>query len=304
MSDDLVIESQALTKRYGRQRGVVGLDLDVRAGEVFGFLGPNGAGKSTTIHLLLGLIRPSAGGATVLGHDCWRQRDVVQRGVGFLPGELAFPERLSGRQVLHYLATLRGGVSAHLVDGLVERFGVEMDRPVRDLSTGNKQKLGLVQAFMHEPALVILDEPTLGLDPLVQREFQRLVREVQGEGRTVFLSSHILSEVERVVDRVGIIREGELAEVAAMERLKELAVRRVDFEFALPVDPATFAGIEGIRRVEADGPVVRVEVEGPMTRLMKVAADHEIVDLHLREADLEEIFLGYYRSGAESGRAS
>jgi ABC-2 type transport system ATP-binding protein len=304
MTDDLVIESHALTKRYGQQRGVVDLDLEVRAGEVFGFLGPNGAGKSTTIHLLLGLIRPSAGAAAVLGRDCWRDRDAVQRGVGFLPGELAFPERLTGSEVVHYLATLRGGVSTQVVAGLVERFDVEMDRPVRDLSTGNKQKLGLVQAFMHEPPVVILDEPTLGLDPLVQREFQRLVREVQAEGRTVFLSSHILSEVERVVDRVGIIREGELVEVAAIERLKQLAVRRVDFEFAWPVDPASFAGIEGVRRVEADGPVVRVEVEGSMTRVMKVAADHEIIDLHLREADLEEIFLGYYRSGAESGRVS
>jgi ABC-2 type transport system ATP-binding protein len=304
MTDDLVIESHALTKRYGQKRGVVDLDLEVRAGEVFGFLGPNGAGKSTTIHLLLGLIRPSAGAAAVLGRDCWRDRDAVQRGVGFLPGELAFPERLTGSEVVHYLATLRGGVSTQVVAGLVERFDVEMDRPVRDLSTGNKQKLGLVQAFMHEPPVVILDEPTLGLDPLVQREFQRLVREVQAEGRTVFLSSHILSEVERVVDRVGIIREGELVEVAAIERLKQLAVRRVDFEFAWPVDPASFAGIEGVRRVEADGPVVRVEVEGSMTRVMKVAADHEIIDLHLREADLEEIFLGYYRSGAESGRVS
>jgi ABC-2 type transport system ATP-binding protein len=296
MGDRPVFETRALTKYYGRQRGVVDLGLTVERGEVFGFLGPNGAGKSTTIHLLVGQIRPSAGGATVVGRDCWRDRDEVLRRVGFLPGELALYERLTGRQMLEYLAALRGGVRRARLDGLVERFEVELDRPIRDLSMGNKQKLGLVQAFMHAPELVILDEPTLGLDPLVQREFQHLVREVRDEGSTVFLSSHTLGEVERVADRVGIIRDGRLAEVAEVARLKDLAVRRLDFEFALPVDGARFAGLQGVRRVETEGAVVHVEVEGPVTQVMKVAADHEIVDLHLHEADLEEIFLTYYRS--------
>jgi ABC-2 type transport system ATP-binding protein len=292
---DLAIDSTRLTKYYGRQRGVEGLELDVRVGEVFGFLGPNGAGKSTTIHLFVGQIRPTSGRATVFGLDCWRDRDAVQRRIGFLPGEFALYERLTGAAMLEYLAKLRDGVSRRTLSDLVDRFAVELNRPIRDLSMGNKQKLGLVQALMHEPELVILDEPTLGLDPLVQREFQRLVREIRDQGRTVFLSSHTLSEVERVADRVGIIRNGTLVEVAEVSRLKQLAVRRIDFEFAVPADAARFEGLEGVRRVDLDGRVLRVEVEGPVSRLMKLAADHEIVDLHVHEADLEDIFLAYYR---------
>jgi ABC-2 type transport system ATP-binding protein len=294
-SVDLAIDCTRLTKHYGPRRGVIDLDLDVRAGEVFGFLGPNGAGKSTTIHLLVGQIRPSRGAANVLGLDCWRDRDAVQRRVGFLPGELALYDRLTGAEMLDYLATLRGGVSSHVVSALVERFKVELDRPIRELSMGNRQKLGLVQAFMHEPELVILDEPTLGLDPLIQREFHQLLAEVRDRGRTVFLSSHTLSEVERVADRVAIIRDGALVEVAEVSRLKQLAVRRIDFEFALPVGPAAFDGVDGVRHVEIDGREVRVEVEGSLAQVMKVAADHEVVNLHVREADLEEIFLTYYR---------
>lgn len=294
-SGDLAIDCMGLTKQYGSRRGVVDLDLEVRTGEVFGFLGPNGAGKSTTIHLLVGQIRPSCGSANVLGLDCWGDRDAVQRRVGFLPGELALYDRLTGAEMLDYLATLRGGVSARVVSDLVERFAVELDRPIRELSMGNRQKLGLVQAFMHEPELFILDEPTLGLDPLIQREFHQLLDEVRDRGRTVFLSSHTLSEVERVADRVAIIRDGALVEVAEVSRLKQLAVRRIDFEFSLPVGAAVFDGVDGVRHVEIDGREVRVEVEGSLAQVMKVAADHEVVNLHVREADLEEIFLTYYR---------
>lgn len=297
----LAIETTGLTKRYGGQRGVTELDLAVRTGEVFGFLGPNGAGKSTTIHLLVGQIRPTSGSARVLGLDAWSRRDEVLRRIGFLPGELSLYERLTGAEVLDLLARLRGGVSAAVVDALVERFAVETRRPVRDLSMGNKQKLGLVQALMHEPELVVLDEPTLGLDPLVQREFQQLVRELRDEGRTVFLSSHTLSEVERVADRVAIIREGRLVEVGEVSRLIELAVRRLELRFEVPVDPADFEGLAGVRRVEVDDGGLRVEVEGPLTQVMKVAADRDLVDLHVREADLEDVFLRYYE-GEEDGR--
>lgn len=297
----LAIETTGLTKRYGGQRGVTELDLGVRTGEVFGFLGPNGAGKSTTIHLLVGQIRPTSGSARVLGLDAWSRRDEVLRRIGFLPGELSLYERLTGAEVLDLLARLRGGVSAAVVDALVERFAVETRRPVRDLSMGNKQKLGLVQALMHEPELVVLDEPTLGLDPLVQREFQQLVRELRDEGRTVFLSSHTLSEVERVADRVAIIREGRLVEVGEVSRLIELAVRRLELRFEVPVDPADFEGLAGVRRVEVDDGGLRVEVEGPLTQVMKVAADQDLVDLHVREADLEDVFLRYYE-GEEDGR--
>lgn len=295
MASDLAIDTTRLTKYYGRQRGVVDVDLDIRTGEVFGFLGPNGAGKSTTIHVLVGLIRPTSGSATVLGRDAWGERDLIARRVGFLPGEFSLYERLTGAEMLGYLGRLRGGVSSAALADLVDRFDVEIDRPIRDLSMGNRQKLGLVQAFMHEPELLVLDEPTVGLDPLVQREFHRLIAEVRRAGRTVFLSSHTLSEVERLADRVGIIREGELAEVAEVAKLKQMAVRRIDFEFALPVDVAVFESVAGVRHVEADNGIVRVDVEGPVVQLMKVAADLEIVDMHVHEADLEDIFLSYYR---------
>ncbi len=298
------IVTRGLTKFYGRHRGVVGLDLTVGRGEVFGFLGPNGAGKSTTISLLMGLIRPSGGTATVLGLDCWHDRDALHRRVGFLPGELALYNRLTGRQVLDFLARLRGGVRTAVVDALIARFDADVDRPVRQLSMGNRQKLGLVQAFMHEPEVIVLDEPTLGLDPLVQREFQYLVREQRNQGRTVFLSSHTLSEVERVADRVGIIREGALVEVAEVDRLGQLAMRRIEFEFAAPVDAREFAGIDGVRDVTADGRFVRVAVEGPVAPLMRAAAAHGIIDIHTHEADLEEVFLAFYRdpTGTGAGR--
>lgn len=294
----LAIDTTHLSKYYGRQRGVEDLDLDVCAGEVFGFLGPNGAGKSTTIHLLMGQIRPSSGDVQVLGLDSWRERDALQRRVGFLPGEFTLYERLTGREMIGYLAKLRGGVSSNVLAELVDRFGVEMDRRIRDLSMGNKQKLALIQAFMHEPELLILDEPTLGLDPIVQREFQHLLEEVRSEGRTVFLSSHTLSEVERIANRVGLIREGRLVEVAEVSRLKQLRVRRIDFEFALPVEPTAFEQIPGVRHVDQEDRSARVEVEGPLVQLMKVAANHEIVDLHVHEADLEDVFLEYYKDSS------
>ena len=198
MSAPPVIEASGLSKDYGSGRGLFGLDLEVRAGEVFGFLGPNGAGKSTTLRLLLDLIKPTAGAARVLGLDTARDSLEIRRRVGFLPGDLALYPKLTGRVVLDYLAELRGGVDRRVRDSLVERFDAELDRPVRELSTGNRQKLGLVQAFMHEPELLILDEPIAGLDPLVQRSFHTLLGEVSVEGRTVLLSSHTLSEVERV----------------------------------------------------------------------------------------------------------
>ena len=296
---ELAIETTQLTKHYGAQRGVVDLDLEVRAGEVFGFLGPNGAGKSTTMNLLMGQIGPTAGRSSVLGFDSWSQREAVQRTVGFLPGEFALYERLTGAEMLDFLARLRGSHDRRLRDKLVERFSVELDRPIGTLSMGNRQKLGLVQALAHRPALVVLDEPTLGLDPLVQREFQAVLREARDEGRTVFLSSHTLSEVERVADRVGIIREGRLVEVAEVARLAEMAVRRIDFQFALPVPADVFAGIAGVTQSEVSGDTARVEVEGPLVQVMKVAADREIVNLHVHEADLEDVFLGYYRGDTE-----
>ena len=292
----LAIDTQRLTKFYGSNRGVEDLDLDVYEGEVFGFLGPNGAGKSTTINLLMDQIRPTSGRAIVLGQDSHADHVPIHARVGFLPGELALYERLTGREMLTYLANLRGGMPADRLGALAERFAAELDRPIHSLSMGNKQKIGLVQAFMHDPDLLILDEPTVGLDPLVQREFQHLVREVVARGRTVFLSSHTLSEVERVADRVGIIREGRLVEVAEVSRLKALAVRRIELIFDVPPDPAVFRCIGGVREAVADDTLLQVHLEGPMAELLKVAADHGVQDVRTHEADLEEVFLTFYRA--------
>ena len=229
-----VIATSGLSKDYGSGRGLFGLDLEVRQGEVFGFLGPNGAGKSTTIRLLLDLIKPTAGSAQVLGLDTGKQSLAIRRRVGFLPGDLALYPKLPGRAVLDYLAQLRGGVDQRVRDSLAERFDADLDRPVRQLSTGNRQKLGLIQAFMHEPELLILDEPIAGLDPLVQQSFHALLGEVSAQGRTVFLSSHTLSEVERVTHRLAILRQGRLVVVDSLENLRKIAVQRIEIEFSEP----------------------------------------------------------------------
>lgn len=296
-----VIATSGLTKDYGSGRGLFHLDLEVRQGEVFGFLGPNGAGKSTTLRLLLDLIRPTAGGARVLGLDARAAGLEIRRRVGFLPGDLALYPKLSGRVVLDHLARLRGGVDRRLRDSLVERFDAEIDRPVRELSTGNRQKLGLVQAFMHEPELLILDEPIAGLDPLVQQSFHQLLGEVSAAGRTVLLSSHTLAEVERVTHRLAILRRGRLVVVDSLENLRRVAVQRLEIEFAAPVAVAEFAALPGVTAAVAgtDGLTVSVSFEGSADAVVKVAAAHEVRAIRPHEDALEEIFLRYYRSAGE-----
>ena len=296
------IRAEGLTKSYGSSRGVVDLTFEVERGEVFGYLGPNGAGKTTTIRLLLDLIRPTRGRAVVLGLDARRESVKVRRHVGYVPGELALYPRLTGREHLSFYAGLHGGVDPGHVDELVERLDLDLDRPVADLSRGNRQKVGLVQALMHRPELLVLDEPTSGLDPLVQREFYRLVRERTAAGGTVLLSSHVLSEVEHVADRVAIVREGRLVVVEDVAGLKARAVRRLVVHFAAPVDSAPFASLPGVRSVEADGTALRLEVEGSLDTLVKAIAAHEVIDIVSHEPDLEEIFLSYYREG-ERGAA-
>lgn len=265
MTAQPVIATSGLSKDYGAGRGLFGLDLEVEQGEVFGFLGPNGAGKSTTMRLLLDLIKPTSGSARVLGHDTVGQSLEIRRRVGFLPGDLALYPKLTGRAMLDYLAQLRGGVDPRTRDALVERFGADIDRPVRQLSTGNRQKLGLVQAFMHEPELLILDEPIAGLDPLVQQSFHSLLGEVSAQGRTVFLSSHALSEVERVTQRLAILRQGRLVVVDSLENLRKVAVQRLEIEFAEPVDAAKFRALPGVTEANAEGRTVTVGFEGPRT---------------------------------------
>jgi ABC-2 type transport system ATP-binding protein len=293
------IQTNALTKDYGNGHGVFALDLEVRRGEVMGFLGPNGAGKSTTMRLLLDLIRPTAGSAMLLGLDSRADSQEIRRRVGFLPGDFALYPKLTGRAVLDHLAALRGGIADSVRDGLVERFDAPLDRPVHELSTGNRQKLGLVQAFMHEPELLILDEPIAGLDPLVQQSFHALLGEVAAQGRTVFLSSHTLSEVERVADRVAILRKGRLVVVDALERLRAIAIRRLEIELAegdvAPLED--IRALPGVREVSLHGARLEVAYEGSVDPLIKAIAAHEVRAIRSRDDDLEEIFLQYYRDG-------
>jgi ABC-2 type transport system ATP-binding protein len=295
-----MIATSGLSKDYGSGRGLFGLDLEVWQGEVFGFLGPNGAGKSTTMRLLLDLIRPTSGSAQLLGLDTINDSLAIRRRVGFLPGDFALYPKLTGRAMLDYLAQLRGGVDPHVRDSLVERFGADIDRPIRQLSTGNRQKLGLVQAFMHEPELLILDEPIAGLDPLVQQSFHALLGEVSGQGRTVFLSSHTLSEVERVTDRLAILRQGRLVVVDSLENLRKVAVQRLEIEFAQPVDVGEFRTLPGVTEVHAEGLVVTVGFEGSADAVVKAAAKHEVLAIRPREEDLEDIFLNYYKAEGDA----
>jgi ABC-2 type transport system ATP-binding protein len=290
-----VIVASGLTKDYGSGRGVFELDLEVGRGEVFGFLGPNGAGKSTTMRLLLDLIKPTSGSLRVLGLDPGKESIEIRRRVGFLPGDLALYPKLSGRAVLDYFARVRGGVDSRVRESLVERFGADLDRPVHELSTGNRQKLGLIQAFMHEPELVILDEPIAGLDPLVQQSFHALLREVAAEGRTVFLSSHTLSEVERVTQRLAVLREGRLVVVDTLENLRAVAMQRLEIEFAEPVDAALFRALPGVKAVHANGRTLVIGFEGSADAVVKAAAAHEVRAIRAREDNLEDIFLRYYR---------
>ena len=293
------IEAVGLSKTYGGQvRALVGLDLRVERGEIFGYLGPNGAGKSTTIRLLLDLIRPTAGRAAVLGFDTRADGTEARRHVGYLPGDLRLADRLTGSAQLESFARLRGHVDAALRDELCERLGVVLDRPIRQLSRGNRQKIGIVQAFMHRPDLVVLDEPTAGLDPLLQNEMRTLLRETAERGATVFLSSHSLDEVQHVANRVGVIRSGRLVDVDEVESLRERSLRHVTITFAEPVDVSEFSSLRGVRVIEVEGAIIRLSApETAMDALVKLVARRPIVDLVSQPADLEEIFLELYREG-------
>jgi len=298
MTTQPAIQTQGLTKHYGDVEALIDLTLDVHPGEVFGFLGPNGAGKTTTIRTLLDEIRPTAGTASILGMDCRRESVAIRRRLGYVPGDLAMYPSLTGRDTLTYFANLRGGVDWAYVGELAERLGADLAKKVGDLSSGNRQKIGLIQAFMNRPDVLIMDEPSSGLDPLVQREFHAMMREVAAEGRTVFLSSHTLSEVQRVADRVGILRHGRLIALESVAEMRSKAIRQVVFEFGSPVDPAVFDGVPGVRSVEATERRTVLSFDGKMAALLKIAEQHDVLDVTTEEADLEEIFLTYYRDEA------
>ncbi|HYS28195.1 MAG TPA: ABC transporter ATP-binding protein [Candidatus Limnocylindria bacterium] len=289
------IATRGLTKDYGAERGLFDLDLEVPAGEVFGYLGPNGAGKTTTIRLLMGLIYPTRGSATIFGLDCQQEAVEVKRRVGYLPGELANWGGLRGSEVVAYLAGLRGGVDAKVIRDLAARFELDLGRRYREYSHGNKQKLALVIAFMTAPDLLILDEPTSGLDPLNQQQFYQLVREARQRGATTFLSSHILSEVEHACDRVGIIRQGRLVKLSGLDELHQLRVHQVEIEFDGEPPAAQVRAAAGVEQVQVDGHRIRCTVRGSFEPLLTAIANHRVVNLVSQEPSLEEIFLSYYQ---------
>ncbi|MFZ0217829.1 MAG: ABC transporter ATP-binding protein [Candidatus Dormiibacterota bacterium] len=288
------IETRGLTKDYGG-RGLFDLDLDIRQGEVFGYLGPNGAGKTTTIRLLMGFVRATSGSAKVLGLDCWRQAVEVKRHVGYLPGELPQFGGLRGAEVVAMLEGMRGPVDQTRVADLATRLDLDLGMRFREYSRGNKQKLGIVLALAHRPKLLILDEPTGGLDPLNQQTFYEFVDEAKADGATVFCSSHVLSEVERLCERIAIIRHGRLIEVATMAGLHHLHYRRVDIEYAGPIPDAAIRAVPGVDSVDVDDGHLTCAVHGAFDPFLAAATQGRIVNFTSNEPSLEEVFLARYR---------
>ena len=297
-----IIQTNKLTKSYGRNRGIIDLTFDIEEGEVFGFLGPNGAGKTTTMRVLMGLLHANSGTATIGGLDCWKQSAEVKKLVGYLPGEFAFDPSLRGAQIIEYLAHLRGGVDQAYMRSLVERLGLDPSKRFREYSHGNKQKLGLVQAFMHKPRLLVVDEPTNALDPLNQQEFYKIVHEVQAEGRTVFLSSHILPEVERTCDRVAIIREGRLVKIDHVSSLKNIHQHDVEISFPDSASVDWFKDVAGVTKVVpgADTHTLQLNVQSELTEIIRIAGEHHATNIGTREPSLEEVFLRFYESDQKS----
>jgi len=291
-----IIQADKLTKSYGRSRGILEVTFAIREGEVFGFLGPNGAGKTTTMRVLMGLLRPSSGSATIGGLDCWKQSTAVKKLVGYLPGEFTFDPGLRGAQIIEYLGHLRGGVDQSYVRSLVERLGFDPTKRFREYSRGNKQKLGLVQALMHKPRLLILDEPTSGLDPLNQQEFYHILAEIRAEGRTVFLSSHVLPEVEHTCDRVAIIREGRLIKIDHVSSLKDIHQHEVEIRFAGSASVEWFQQVAGVANVAqgADEHTLHLSVQGALTEIIQVAGQYHATNIETHEPSLEEVFLRFY----------
>ena len=288
------IQTDKLTKFYGKERGIVDLDLEVEEGAVFGFLGPNGAGKTTTLRLLLDLIRPTRGSARVLRLDPRRDGVRLRRRIGYVPGELALYGKLSGAENLRYFASLRGGVEWSWVEQLAERLDCDLSRRVHSLSTGNRHKVALLQAFMHRPALLIFDEPTAGLDPLVQHVFYRLCLEAQQAGQTVLLSSHLLPEVQEVCGRAAFVRDGRLIAVEDVRALGARSMREVEIVFAGPAPAAAFSTLAGVSDVTTEGDTLRFRMRGRFDPVVKTAAAHEVLSLRSTEPDLEDVFMAYY----------
>jgi ABC-type multidrug transport system ATPase subunit len=299
-----IIEVERLTKSYSGKRGIADVSFQVEEGEVFGFLGPNGAGKTTTIRLLMALLHADAGSARIAGLDCWKQSLEIKRLIGYMPGEPALDPNLTGGQILEYFAHLRGGVDHAYLKQLIERFDLDTGRKFRQYSSGNKRKVVLIQAFMHRPRLLILDEPTSGLDPLNQQAFDRMVKDARDEGRTAFLSSHVLSEVEKTCTRVGIIRDGSLVRIGDVAEVKAIKRYEITITFASAIPAETFETLDGVLEVETlnHGHGVRLAMQGPADAVIKAAARYPVVSLTSYEPSLEDIFLRYYQADAPSAR--
>ena len=298
-SDPVVIELDHVTKRYRGGGGVSDISLAIRQGEVFGFLGPNGAGKTTIIRLLLDLIRPNSGTITIFGLDSRVDSVAIRRRLGYIPGELALYDRLTPREILTHFAYLRGGIAWSSVTPLIDALNLEIDKPVRTMSKGNRQKVGLVAAFMGDPELLLLDEPTSGLDPLIQQQIHEQVRRAALDGRTVFLSSHILSEVGEMAGRVGLIREGRLIAVERVNDLQQRSAHLVDITFPSLPDPEFLGSLSGVQRTTIRDKTLHAEVAGDLNPLIAKLSSVQITDLSIREPDLEELFLSFYEQPHE-----
>ena len=297
---ETAIRAEGLSKRFGDLEALAGLDLDIRAGEVFGYLGPNGAGKTTTIRLLLGMLRPTSGRAEIFGLDVQRDTVAAHRRLAYVGGETSLWPSLTGQETLHLLGRVQGQVDAAYRDQLVERFAFDPSRKVRSYSKGNRQKLALIAGLMSRADVLLLDEPTSGLDPLMEREFRRCVQEAKAAGQTVFLSSHILSEVEALCDRVAILRAGHLVEAGTLAELRHLSALTVEAAFA--ARPPDLSLVPGVNKVEVDGNRVRLQVHGPVGPLLERLAAAQATQLLSREPSLEELFLAQY--GAQPQPAS
>jgi ABC-2 type transport system ATP-binding protein len=291
-----ILQTSRLTKSYGSSRGILDVTFAIEEGEVFGFLGPNGAGKTTTMRVLMGLLRPTSGSATLIGHDCWQESTAIKKFVGYLPGEFTFDAGMRGAQILEYLGHLRGGVNQAYLRELVERLGFDPGKRFREYSRGNKQKLGLIQAFMHKPRVLILDEPTSGLDPLNQQEFYKMAAEARAGGSTIFLSSHVLPEVERTCDRVAIIREGRLVKIDHVSSLKDLRQHDIEITFPGSASKEWFSRVPGVVSVVvgADSRTLQLHVQGALAEVMKIAGEHSATNIVTHEPTLEEVFLRFY----------
>lgn len=300
---ETAIQLDRLSKNYAQRAALVELTLQVNKGEVIGYLGPNGAGKSTTIRLLLDLIRPSGGSVTVLGLHPRKAAVELHRRLGYLPGDFTVDGRQTVRECLAFFGGLRGGVAMDRIAALAARLDLDLTPKIASLSKGNRQKVGLVQAFMHDPELLILDEPTSGLDPLAQETFLQLVREARDEGRTVFMSSHIMSEVQAVADRVAIIRQGRLVALDSVANLRQQAVRQVEIVFAGPAPREQFTALEGVTGLSAEKSTLRCTVTGSPDALIKAAAKHTVLALTCEEPDLEALFHDYYRKDSDHAAA-